>query len=661
MKTLPSFTAQQSLFRAYDIRGDRQYFTTEFVAALAEVFARLYNAESYYEYSNKTANGSKAATVVIGFDVRVGSDTIAKIVTDILQTNGLTVINLGLVTTPMMAFWAQQYDGHGIMVTASHSAKDTLGIKWLLNNTSPSGLEIQALYQQLSQQNNQPTRLQPYSWQKHSLRNHNINDDKAQHYYFKADVNSYKYKQNHTTNLPAQIIANTYMDAIIQAFKRVYKPHSNKFSDNKKVNKAHFGLQNTSSTKLDLTIVIDCMNGATSNIAQPLFEHFCQRVIMLNDNPDGSFPIGNPDPTEPNRLAELQQAVIVSQADMGFAFDGDGDRLMIVDNSGKVIVADHLLYLLAQVAITERSIETTDLESMPKVLFDIKCSHHLPYLLSQLGAEPVMTRTGSSLLRQQLQNSASVTAPIFAGELSGHFIFNDGYFMAYDDAMYAGLRLLHWLTYTAPTLNILASSINSADAANHSDRAIIATDVWGEPRAAVPPYQLTDITQNLPILVSSADHYLPLDQAFLAKNNGDSCTFIEHLVEYCHYLLRLVNGREYDIQNNDQIDETALQKTIFAQSISCHCFSATAPMLKTRAEAQQLLPAETQLCSIDGLRLDFAHGFGVVRRSNTSHSLTVRFAGDNAKEMQKVKARLVAICRLFDNNIAQQMATIEPE
>ncbi|MES1965304.1 phosphomannomutase [Psychrobacter sp. AH5] len=624
MKTLPSFAAQQGLFRAYDIRGERQYFTTDFVAALAVVFAQLYKTQSYYcqnsyskslypktlysksQYrksylsSNKTDNTVKATTVVIGYDVRIGSDTIANTLADTLQNKGLIVINLGLVTTPMMAFWAQQYDGHGIMVTASHSAKDTLGIKWLLSNTSPSSLEIQSLYQQLSSP--------PIS----------------------ADV-----KQNHTTDLPAPLIANRYIEAVTQALKTIYQRNIN-------------ASPATTSDKLNLTLVIDCMNGATSNVAQPLFARFCQRVIMLNDTANGDFPIGNPDPTEPNRLAELQQAVIVHQADMGFAFDGDGDRLMIVDNSGKVIVADHLLYLLAQVAITDRPTHTA--LSAPKVLFDIKCSHHLPHLLNELGAVAMMTRTGSSLLRQQLQASKHEQAPIFAGELSGHFIFNDGYFIAYDDAMYAGLRLLHWLAYTAPTLDILVPTISDITD-NLGANILTATDVWGEPRASIPPYQLTDITQKLPTLVSSADHYLPLSQSFLAQNNGNSCTFIEHLVEYCHYLLRLVH--------DESLDNIAMQHSIFMQSISCQCFSAKAPMLKTKSEARQLLPPETKLCTIDGLRLDFAHGFGVVRRSNTSNSLTVRFAGDSRAEMQKVKARFVALCQLFDKDLAAQMAAIE--
>ena len=671
MPIATTFTAQQSLFRAYDIRGARECFTLDFIIALGEVFATLYTYQSYYDQNNHSYNDLESKTVVIGYDVRLGSDSIANTLAEILTDCGLKVIYLGLVTTPMMAFWAQQYAGHGIMVTASHSAKNILGIKWLLDNTSPSSLEIQALYQQLSQQNSQPNYYKFHSyWQKYSLQNDSFShkkDSQNHHYCFKADIarNSNKKKgakQKDVSALPAKLIASRYIEAIAQSFTDINLASINRDS--------HYSIQNSSEyfakSKFDITIVIDCMHGATSTIAQALFERFCHRVIMLNDTPDSNFPTGNPDPTEPNRLAELQQTVIVSNADMGLAFDGDGDRLMVVDNSGKVIVADHLLYLLAQVAITERPASVSDTTSAPVVLYDIKCSHHLPQLLDKLGATPIMTRTGSSLLRQQLQDFEQ--RPIFAGELSGHFTFNDGYFIAYDDAMYAGLRLVHWLILTAPNLKGLvavtkdsATSILPKDNLNTTLRTELETklnnnfktDVWGEPRDTIPPYQLTDITQRLPIAVSSADYYLPLDETFLTQNDGNSCTFIEHLVEYCGYLHRLVN----DSAAND----LTTQKAIFAESISCTCFDAKPPILKTKTVARQLLLPETRLSSIDGIRLDFAHGFGVVRRSNTSNCLTVRFAGDDISEMRAIQARFVAICRLFDMYLAEQMAHIQPE
>ncbi|GAF53839.1 hypothetical protein [Psychrobacter sp. JCM 18900] len=134
---MPPFAAQQSLFRAYDIRGVNQYFTSSFIHALGDAFATLYNAQNGQPTQNINANASNASTsvdtkqnvVVVGYDMRIGSEAIALMLSTVLAQQGLRVIQLGLVTTPMMAFWAAQYQGHGIVVTASHSAKDILGIK----------------------------------------------------------------------------------------------------------------------------------------------------------------------------------------------------------------------------------------------------------------------------------------------------------------------------------------------------------------------------------------------------------------------------------------------------------------------------------------------------------------------------------------------------
>ena len=173
---MPSFAAQQSLFRAYDIRGTNTHFTDEFVQALGHRFAQLYgfqrsqftkNSDTSIDTNVITAIDSNADTpidttqntdvddvsvkniVVIGYDMRHGSESIARTLSTVLNQQGLCVIQLGLVTTPMMAFWAKRYQGHGIIVTASHSAKDILGIKWLVNHKSPSNVEIRTLYQQL--------------------------------------------------------------------------------------------------------------------------------------------------------------------------------------------------------------------------------------------------------------------------------------------------------------------------------------------------------------------------------------------------------------------------------------------------------------------------------------------------------------------------------
>ena len=590
---MPSFAAQQSLFRAYDIRGSRQQFTNDFIHALGHAFAHLYQLQQNIDSKKHSAKNSERNSenncqstnektiVVIGYDVRCDSNTIAQALADILSQQGIQVIQLGLVTTPMMIFWAEQYQGHGIIVTASHSAKDILGVKWLVNHISPSSADIQALYHQLGIDNAQNPSL----------------DSIAKPIYHKQQ------------QLPTQQVASAYSDAITQVFKQIYQ-HNNQL-----LNQTAEDSQLPSS-KLDLVVVIDCMHGATSNIAKPLFTHFCQSVIMLNDTPDGDFPAGNPDPTEPQRLKQLQQSVLLHQADIGIAFDGDGDRLMVVDNRGKVVTPDHLLYLLATVAVNQRPQSLNASLSNAQVLFDIKCCHHLPKLITELGATAVISKTGSSLMRQQIQNSGGQI--IFAGELSGHFIFNDSYFILYDDGMYAALRLLHWLAKPLPA----------------------------KPNCA---RNLADIIDNLPVIVSTADHYLPLPETALTD-----CSIVQQLARFCQYLQQLVHATSAAF-----ITQPDPQAIISCAPSICTCSAKN--QYTTLEQAQKLLPVGTKLSCIDGVRLDFARGFGVLRQSNTSQNLTVRFAGDSIADLTDIQTRFAALCRPFNEHLATQILAIVAE
>ena len=603
---MPFFAAQHSLFRAYDIRGSRQHFTTDFVQALGYAFAHLYHVQQ--------DSDNKKNIVVIGYDVRRDSDVIAQNLATILIQCGLQVIQLGLITTPMMVFWAEQYQGHGIIVTASHSARDVLGIKWLVNHQSPSVEEIQMLYQQVTQQqlavrSLDNSMLEKSNFYKGCLQENGFKTTDFQKVIVKED-NQKGYKalstprhvvvpiSNQQMSLSPEQVAAHYIDAIVQVFKELY-PHDNQ----------------SFLTKLDLMVVIDCMHGTTSHIAPQLFEHFCHHVITLNDTPNGDFPAGNPDPTEPHRLKQLQQSIINHQADIGIAFDGDGDRLMIVDNTGKVVTPDHLLYLLAKVILTERPVACTQLQSPPQILFDIKCSHHLPKLLTELGAEPIISKTGSSLMRQQMQDSAGQI--VFAGELSGHFIFNDSRFIVYDDAIYAALRLLHWLA---------ADNSNSLN----------------------PTTNLANIIYQLPNIVSTADHYLPLP-----VSASTDCSIIEQLTRLCVYLQQLIKvTAPLPTQAEYQVLSTC-QRTL------CSCSIKSLPI--SIEQAKDLLPIGTTLSCIDGVRLDFAHGFGVLRQSNTSHNLTARFAGDSMAHLQDIQAKFAALCRPFDKNLAAQIVAISPQ
>ncbi|MGP9545787.1 phosphomannomutase [Psychrobacter sp. AOP7-B1-25] len=601
---MPPFAAQQSLFRAYDIRGANQYFTNSLIQALGDAFAALYNAQDSQPTQNINTNAdvdNKQNIVVIGYDMRIGSEAIARTISAVLAQQGLCVIQLGLITTPMMAFWAMQYQGHGIVVTASHSAKDILGIKWLVNNKSPSNSEIQALYHQITINHGQ------YAYPDSQAKNPLL--------YSKSTENI---ENNHDSELPSDLleqlsthkVANVYIDAIEQVFDQLLQHNHSATEDNQK-----------DTHKLDLVIVIDCMHGATGSIAQCLFERFCQRVIFLNHTPDGNFPLGNPDPTEPNRLNELQRAVVFHAADIGLAFDGDGDRLMIVDNNGKIVTPDHLLYLLARIAITEHPTFLNNPLFTSEVLFDIKCAHHLPRLLAELNTTPVISKTGSSFMRQQVQDTDNKI--VFAGELSGHFIFNDSRFIPYDDAMYAALRLLHWLDKTHDYINDKKS--------------------------------LSNIIQSLPTIVSTADHYLPMPQA-----STTDCSLVEQLTRFCHYLQHLV---DMPILASSSSSSQALKDTCLPappyKSSMCTC--ATTKSQTALKKMHDLLPTGTKLSCIDGVRLDFAHGFGVLRQSNTSNSLTARFAGDSMDDLKDIQATFAALCRPFNAALAEQILAIPAE
>src|SRR5699024_1955567 len=170
----------------------------------------------------------------------------------------------------------------------------------------------------------------------------------------------------------------------------------------------------------------------------------------------------------------------------------------------KVVTPDHLLYLLAKIAVIERPQTLKTSRPYAQVLFDIKCCHHLPKLISEIGATPVLSKTGSSLMRQKMQDSDGQI--IFAGELSGHFIFNDSRFILYDDAMYAAVRVLHWLGKSRGTAPTLTKSV-------------------------------AYIIKGLPVIVSTADHYLPLPETI-----ANDCSIVQQLARFCQYLRQLVHA-----------------------------------------------------------------------------------------------------------------------
>ena len=178
-----------------------------------------------------------------------------------------------------------------------------------------------------------------------------------------------------------------------------------------------------------LSVVWDVGNGATGEVVQQLTERLPGRHVLLNEVIDGRFPAHHPDPTEAKNLVQLQKAVVAQGCDLGIAFDGDGDRIGVVDEKGRILWGDQLMVVLASDVIRQHPGAT--------IIADVKASQVLFDEIARMGGTPLMWRTGHSLIKTKM---AETGAPL-AGEMSGHIFYADRYY-GFDDALYAAVRLL---------------------------------------------------------------------------------------------------------------------------------------------------------------------------------------------------------------------------
>lgn len=195
-----------------------------------------------------------------------------------------------------------------------------------------------------------------------------------------------------------------------------------------------------------LKVVVDCGNGTASLFAPRLIEGLGCDVIPLYCDSDPTFPNHFPDPVRPANLTDLIQAVREKEADLGVSFDGDGDRIGVVDEKGNIIWGDRLMILFWR-------------EILPKypgttAIVEVKCSQALVEEVERLGGKPMFYRTGHSLIKAKMKEIGAV----FTGEMSGHMFFADEYF-GFDDALYAAARLLRILSNTDKSLSDLLSDV----------------------------------------------------------------------------------------------------------------------------------------------------------------------------------------------------------
>ncbi len=193
-------------------------------------------------------------------------------------------------------------------------------------------------------------------------------------------------------------------------------------------------------------IVIDAGNGTAGPIAPDVYEVFGCKVVRLFCDPDGTFPNHLPDPTVLKYIEDLRHMVVEEKADLGLGYDGDSDRVGVIDEKGRVVFADQLLAILAREVLSRNRGAT--------IPFDVKCSQMLPEVIEEAGGVPLMWKTGHSLIKKKMREIGS---PL-AGEMSGHIFYQDGYF-GYDDGIYVSFRLVQYLSTQEKKLSELVDAL----------------------------------------------------------------------------------------------------------------------------------------------------------------------------------------------------------
>ena len=288
-------------------------------------------------------------------------------------------------------------------------------------------------------------------------------------------------------------------------------------------------------------VVIDCGNGASGCIAPKLYSELGCDVINLYTEVDGNFPNHHPDPGKPENLTDLIEKVKETNADMGLAFDGDGDRVGLVTDSGEIVFPDKILMMLCKEILSSNK---------GKIIFDVKCTDSLPKLIKENGGTPLMYPTGHF----NIKNGIKEHNPLLAGEMSGHIFFNDKWY-GFDDGVYSGARIIELKSKTKKSVS--------------------------------------NLNKELPILFSTP---------------------------------------ELNIEVSDE------KKFEIVEKFVANC------------------TLEGEKISIDGLRINFDNGWGLLRASNTTPMLVMRFEGNTEENLISIKNKFIKelsrICPDIDINLS---------
>ncbi|MBI5892333.1 MAG: phosphomannomutase/phosphoglucomutase [Deltaproteobacteria bacterium] len=288
---------------------------------------------------------------------------------------------------------------------------------------------------------------------------------------FKIQNSKFKISVGRDVRLHSEQLADALINGIISIFgdaiqdiRRIIDAEDFKKGDGKKtsintipdyVDRLKKEFSPLINSKADIKVVVDAGNGTAGIIAPKLFEYLGCNIIKLFCEPDGRFPNHHPDPTVVENLKTLIDTVKSQNADAGIAFDGDADRLGVVDGNGNVIWGDILLLAFAKDIIErQKSKGKRQKEGKPTFVGEVKCSQVMYDEIEKMGGNAIMGKTGHSLIKQLMKEKGA----LLAGEMSGHMFFRDRYY-GYDDAIYASLRLIELLSKDRDYIKNLISNM----------------------------------------------------------------------------------------------------------------------------------------------------------------------------------------------------------
>ena len=293
------------------------------------------------------------------------------------------------------------------------------------------------------------------------------------------------------------------------------------------------------SIKKKLKIAVDAGNGVAGPIAVEIYRKLGLELIELYCSVDGDFPNHHPNPSDPKNLIDLINEVKKSKCDLGIAFDGDGDRCLILDNKGNIVWPDRQMMIFSKDILSQNQ--------NAKVIYDVKSSSFLANVIKDSGGEPIMCRTGHSYIKKMMRE----TNAILAGEMSGHVFFNDKWY-GFDDGIYCGARMIEIV----------------------SNQSIESSEIFAD----------------LPNSFSTPEINIPVDK----------------------------DGIQHDFM------EKFKSSAIFE---------------------------DAEISTIDGLRVDYDDGWGLLRASNTTSCLVMRFEAESKERLLEIKNSFISQIRKIDSRL----------